>query len=91
MVVYEMKYSHTARAWWQLRRMYEPLLRAYTLQTNDANWTIEVCEVTKWYDPQVDFPEPVTLVRDPSSIPKGKFGVHIWSPDGEYPNGTDTE
>lgn len=79
--IFEVKYQHTARAWWQLRRLYLPVLAARArLNRSNPPWRFEVCEVVKWYDPAVLFPEDVTLVRDPFNIPRGKFGVHILTP-----------
>lgn len=73
-VVVEVKHHHTAEAWWQLERLYRPVLR--TLFPEQL-WRIELLEVVRWFDPAVLFPCPVVLVEKPMLIPAGKFGVHI--------------
>lgn len=51
LVIVEVKYSHTDLAWWQLRKLYEPLLQQLT-------WArIFLLEVCKTYDPGVALPE----------------------------------
>lgn len=73
-VVIEVKHHHTAEAWWQLERLYRPVLQhIFPWQL----WRLEVLEVVRWYDPAVLFPCPVALVDDPMHMPRGKFGVHI--------------
>lgn len=73
--IIETKLSHTAYAWWGLRRLYEPLIR----KIFGTKWSYAVCEVCRHYDPGVAWPEPFTLVRDPSSLRPNEFGVHILS------------
>lgn len=76
----EVKYQHTTDAWWQMRRLYEPVLR--TLFPPHL-WSISCLEVVKWYDPSVLFPEPTRLVSSISSaqhLPHGTTGIHIWKP-----------
>lgn len=72
----EFKYQHTSDAWWQLRKLYAPIIRR---AFGDA-WEYAVCEVVKWYDPAVAFPEPVKLAKCPTIVRPGEFGVHIWKP-----------
>lgn len=74
LVVVEVKHHHTAEAWWQLEKLYKPVLK--TLFPTDL-WRIELLEVVRWFDPAVLFPCPTVLVSDPMSVPLGKFGVHI--------------
>lgn len=73
-VVVEVKHHHTAEAWWQLERLYKPVLRHLF---PEQLWRIELLEVVRWFDPAVLFPCPVVLVERPTVIPLGKFGVHI--------------
>lgn len=55
-VIVEIKYSHCELAWWQLRKLYQPLLLHLT------NYHISLLEICKSYDPSVAFPEPVQLI-----------------------------
>lgn len=76
--IFEVKYSHMPEAWWQLRRLYEPVVRAYFPQHE-----VSVCEVCKTYDPSTPFPEPVVLLstlEDVLKLPVDKFGVFRWRP-----------
>lgn len=75
-LIIEVKYQHTSDAWWQVRRLYEPVLR---IIFPDVLWTYEFCEVVKWYDPAVDFPEKVVLAQEPG-MPHKAFKVHIYRP-----------
>jgi len=74
--IVEIKIKHTATAWWQLRRLYEPVLR--NLLGPDL-WEFSFLEIVRWYDPHVAFPQEHSLMRDPSRLNPGAFGVHIWS------------
>jgi len=60
-IIVECKYQHTADAWWQVRHLYQPVLEHMLPRTL---WTYEVCEVVKWYDPAVVFPERVVLAGE---------------------------
>lgn len=51
-VIFETKIRHTALAWWQLRKLYEPVVRA-ALPSMD----VVVVEMTRSYDGQLVFPE----------------------------------
>lgn len=73
LVILEVKYQHTSDAWWQLRHLYEPVLRA---MFPSALWGIACCEVVKWFDPETVFPERVEMLRMPLDVKT--FGVHIW-------------
>lgn len=74
-VIVEMKLRHTQKAWWGLRRLYEPLVKALF-----PSWHVALCEVVHWYDPAVFWPEQFNLVRDLTMLRRGEFGVHILSP-----------
>ena len=76
-VIFEIKIRHMPDAWWQLRRLYEPVVRA-TAQYRD----IRLVEIVKEFDPSMPFPEvpviletldEVWLLKDFSSI-----GVFLW-------------
>lgn len=74
-VVLEVKYQHTADAWWQLNHLYVPVLRAMFPPTL---WALSTCEIVKWYDPATWFPCRVAMLSDPMMSKGNEFGVHIW-------------
>lgn len=74
--VVEVKYRHTADAWFQIWRLYVPVLE---ILLPGFRW--EGLEICKWYDPATLFPEAVALTRSPLEIPRpGITAVHIWNP-----------
>lgn len=75
--IVEAKLKHTTDAWWQLRHLYTPVIAAIF---PPSVWKIRVCEVVRWYDPAVSFPEKVALVPQIVGIQGPDFGVHIWVP-----------
>ncbi len=80
LIIVEIKYNHTSDAWWQLRKLYFPIIvRIFPPEL----WTISVLEVVKWYDPATHFPEQLRLIAKPDEafgLPQGITGVHIWRP-----------
>jgi len=78
--IIEMKLTHTAHAWWGLRNLYEPLIR----KLFGAPWKVAVCEVCRYYDPSLDFPEPFTFVRSPAALAANEFGVMLLTPEAEH-------
>jgi hypothetical protein len=72
--ILEIKYQHTPDAWWQLKTLYYPIL-AVAFPPN--LWRFAFCEVVKWHDPAVAFPEPYRLTPSPAALSPGAFGVHI--------------
>lgn len=76
LTIYEIKNSHSADAWWQLRYLYSPVLQAWR-----PSYHINVVEITRACDPNVAFPEPIHLVddiRDWSYVPHLEYGVFSW-------------
>ncbi len=73
--IVEVKLRHTADAWWQLRRLYEPVVRA----AFGAAWGCSACEVVKYFDPATAFPEAFEFVDDLGTIHPAQFAVHIWN------------
>jgi hypothetical protein len=71
--VLEIKIRHTTDAWWQLRKLYEPLIR----KLFGSAWRYAVCEVVRWYDPVVRWPEQLVFSADPGGLPANSFGLHI--------------
>ena len=75
--VIEIKLQHTSDAWWQTRQLYLPVVaRAFPPDI----WRYNICEIVKWYDPAVVFPETHRLVADPLALGLDQFGVHIMNP-----------
>ena len=75
LVIVEVKYSHTADAYWQLEHVYVPVLRSF-LGPSHA-WQIATVEVVKWFDPSTAFPCKVTLCEDVGQVRVNAFNVHI--------------
>lgn len=81
--IVEIKLSHTAYAWWQTRQLYEPVVKAlFGNSENPGRWKFAICEIVKWYDPDVVFPERYTLISDPCGVLPDHIGVHIWGGRG---------
>jgi len=72
----EIKYQHTADAWWQLRQLYQPVV-AVIYPTH----RLRLVEIVHWYDPLVVWPEQHHLI---SSIDAASYdslvSVHICNP-----------
>ena len=75
--IIEAKYQHTPRAHQQLLGLYTPVLKKIFPENL---WTLEVCEVVKWFDPAISFPTKIRLVEDPLYITTPAFKVHIFKP-----------
>jgi len=73
-IIVEVKYSHTSDAWWQVRRLYLPVLRKCF---PEGLWRFEACEVVRWFDPLTHFPEPLEMAAEVDQH-GDKFRVHIW-------------
>lgn len=74
--IVEVKYQHTSDAWWQVRGLYEPVLRVIFPA---SLWSFDACEVVKWYDPATLFPEKTVLAQD-VGMEHPSFKVHICRP-----------
>lgn len=77
-IIGEIKVSHTADSWRQLRQLYEPVLRRiYSQQT-------EFCflEICKWLDPHTSFPETFYYAENVLDAETNRIGVHIYKPRG---------
>lgn len=76
-IIVEAKLQHTSDAWWQTKWLYLPVLaKAFSC----GGWSFGICEVVKWYDPAVVFPEKHRLKAAVVMVQSGDFGVHIWKP-----------
>lgn len=73
-VIFEIKHQHCPEAWWQLERLYRPVIEV--IWPNTPVMCIEVC---RSYDPSMPFPCPVTLIEkidEWCSEPRKEFGVY---------------
>lgn len=73
--IVEVKYQHTSDAWWQMFKLYRPVLEVLLPK---GLWTYRCVEVVKWYDPATVFPAAVRLSECPKGV--GEMSVHIWRP-----------
>jgi len=73
--IVEFKLKHTSDAWWQTRRLYEPVVSKIFGVTT---WRYTICEIVKWFDSEAAFPETFNMARDPTDLTIGSFNVHIW-------------
>ena len=75
--IFEIKSQHMPEAWWQLRRLYEPVVRA--LQPKAEVALVEICRTLDAHTP---FPEEPELIEDLktfiSTASDGRFGVFRW-------------
>jgi hypothetical protein len=74
LILLEVKYSHTADAYWQVENLYLPVVRKWM---QDSGYRIATVEVVKWYDPNVAFPRKPTLIDDILNAKPENFSVHI--------------
>lgn len=74
LVVIEVKLTHTERAWWQLTRLYAPLLRLLVNPGVDVR-CVEIC---RSYDPAVAFPGPSATVSSLHRLPSDRTGILHW-------------
>lgn len=74
---FEIKIRHTDRAWWQVRHLYQPIVR-HVFGTR--LWRYAAVEVVCWFDPHTSFPEPVAelVTLDAARFDPASFHVHTW-------------
>lgn len=73
-LIVEIKLTHTERAWWQLERLYTPVIRAMV----GPSARILRCEICRSYDPAVVFPSPAGLVNSLHRLSDDRVGVLQW-------------
>jgi hypothetical protein len=75
--IFEIKSQHTHAAWWQLRRLYEPVL--WQLPGVEV---VNCVEMTRSYDPAAGFPEPIELCYSLPEVmrPGVRMKVFLWKP-----------
>lgn len=77
-VIFEIKSQHMPEAWWQLRKLYEPVVKQLPLCTKTS-----CVEVVKSFDPSMGFPERIRLcsnITDAICRPAEDFKVLHWRP-----------
>ena len=77
-IIFEVKSQHMPEAWWQLRKLYEPVVKALPFVNRTS-----CIEVTRSYDPAMGFPEPITLyteLREAIAGPCRELKVLRWRP-----------
>ena len=77
--VIEIKTRHTSAAWWQLQRLYIPVLKALF---GTHLWKFVPIEIVRWFDPHENFPEEFTILKnleDISTLQDDKFYLYITS------------
>ena len=77
LTIVEIKYNHTANAWWQLFKLYLPVLERLF---DGHGYEFRCVEVCKWFDPAVQCPARPRLRDSLESVQTNEFAVHIWSP-----------
>jgi hypothetical protein len=81
--VFEIKLKHTSDAWWQVRQLYIPVLRALL----PPSFTFVAVELVKWFDGHTCFPEAFKYLdaldaKRLSGLETECFHVHIWNGKG---------
>lgn len=76
LTIVEIKLRHTPRAWWQVRKLYEPVLK---ILFPPSIWTYQAVEVCRYFDPNTVFPEHYKFVANFWEVPSGAFGLHLFS------------
>lgn len=73
--IFEVKLQHTSAAWWQVRQLYEPVLRVIY-----PGFSFSAIEIVKWLEPKTTFPETFFYAENIFARDGSKFGVHIYDP-----------
>jgi hypothetical protein len=77
-IIFEIKSQHMPEAWWQLRRLYQPVVEALYPAAY-----VQLIEVVRSFDVAMPFPTSITLIHDIAGfvkLPITCFGVYIWRP-----------
>ena len=75
--IIEIKLRHTSDAWYQVRRLYQPVVQ----RVFGALWDYTVVEVARWFDPATPFPEHIRMLPNVAEAPLEMFSVHRWGKD----------
>lgn len=75
--IVEMKYQHTAASYYQLVKLYLPVVQAIL---HDNSWRFRLLEIVKWFDPAMPYPCEPHMCASVEDAPSEGVGVHIWKP-----------
>jgi len=75
LTIVEIKLGHVADAWWQLYRLYLPVVQ----EVFGEDWTYHCCEYVRYFDVVVAFPVEVTIAATVTDRAPGGFNVVIKS------------
>jgi hypothetical protein len=76
--IIEIKLQHMPEAWWQLRKKYEPVVRAWPVLEGRRVYLLEIC---RSLDASMPFPEPLNVVQSIDELlmkEDGTLGVLQW-------------
>ena len=73
--IVEFKLRHTSDAWYQVRELYEPVVRRLFPW---PGWEFPALEIVCWFDPHIPFPEHYHFTHDPMWVRGDEFGIHMW-------------
>lgn len=77
-LICEVKYSHTAEAYFQLVDKYLPIVRKFF--NNSEIWEFATVEICYWYDCAVAFPTKPRLRKEIDTVRPNELAVHICRP-----------
>lgn len=74
LVIIEIKLRHTADAWWQLRKLYQPVA------VKAMGRPVRLLEICKYYEPEVRVPEsqPLFASLEQFLVSRVELGCLIW-------------
>lgn len=78
--VVEVKYKHTADAYFQLYDRYLPMLD-FWLNRHQKLWQLAPIEVCYWFDRATAFPTVISLQRNVKDARPNEMSVNIWRPN----------
>jgi hypothetical protein len=81
----EVKYKHTIDSWWQLRKLYEPVLKKIF---PPSHFQYACIEIVSWYESNIKFPETFYFASDPLEAEVNKFGVHVLAHSKKFSKAT---
>lgn len=77
-LIVEIKKQHTSDSWWQLRKLYEPVVKAWRPGNR-----IRLVTMVRSFDPFVRYPEELVYIEDFEgwmASPHDYMGVYSWRP-----------
>jgi hypothetical protein len=83
--IIEVKYKHTIDAWWQIRKLYEPILKKIF---PPSHFQYACIEIVSWYESGIKFPETFYFAEDPLEAKAGRFGVHVLAHNTRFSKAT---